>query len=57
MRTWAARQGYGHEASEAALAHSVQRDALAKAYQQHGYADEAGEVLRGWQRHLEGLME
>ncbi|WP_209599406.1 integrase arm-type DNA-binding domain-containing protein [Ruegeria sp. HKCCSP351] len=56
LRTWAAANGYGHEASEAALAHEVQRDALAKAYQQHDYAEEAAEVLRGWQNHVQELV-
>ncbi|WP_181893042.1 tyrosine-type recombinase/integrase [Falsiruegeria mediterranea] len=56
LRTWAARQGYGYDASEAALGHTVQRTALDKAYQQHSYAEEAAEVLRGWQRHIEGLV-
>ncbi len=56
LRTWAAAQGYDHEASEAALAHSVQRDGLAKAYQQHDFRDEAAEVIRGWQNHVEGLV-
>ncbi len=56
MRTWAAAKGYGHEAAEAALAHQVQRDALAKAYMQHDFAKEAGEVIRGWQKHLEAVV-
>lgn len=56
LRTWAAKQGFGHEASEAALAHSVQRDALAAAYQHHDYREESGEVIRAWQNHVERLV-
>ncbi len=56
MRTWAAASGYGYEASEAALAHEVQRTALDKAYMQHSYAEEAAEVLRGWQNHVQELV-
>ncbi len=56
LRTWAAAKGFGHDASEAALAHSVQRDALSQAYQQHTYEDEAAEVLRGWQTHLKEVV-
>ncbi|MCU9837565.1 integrase family protein [Ruegeria sp. WL0004] len=56
LRTWAARQGHGHEASEAALGHSVHKSELESVYQRHDYQDEAAEVIRGWQRHLEALV-
>jgi hypothetical protein len=56
FRTWAAAQGFGHDACEVALAHVVQKDALARAYMQHSYADEAGEVLRKWQKHIENMV-
>lgn len=56
LKTWAARENINDLHSEAALGHVVQKTALDRAYQQHGYAAEAGEVLRRWQNHVEGLV-
>ena len=56
MRTFFAANGINDNAAEAALAHTVQKDQLAKAYQQHDYRAEAGEALLTWQHYVERLV-
>ena len=55
IRTFFAANGIDDSAAEAALAHTVQKDQLAKAYQQYDFREEAGEALLAWQTHVERI--
>ena len=55
MRTFFAANGVSDNAAEAALAHTVQKDQLAKAYMHHDFREEAGKALLTWQHHVERL--
>lgn len=56
LRTWAAANGYPDVVAEAAIAHQVAKDPLAKVYQRHGFEKEAGELLLAWQAHVEKVV-
>ena len=56
LKTWAMTKNLPDLASEAALAHTVQKSDLARAYMQHNFSDEGSEVLRKWQRHVKEVV-
>ena len=56
LRTWAAEHGYPDVVAEAAIAHQVAKDPLAKAYQKHSYEREAGELLLAWQTYVADVV-
>ncbi|HEX2429395.1 MAG TPA: integrase arm-type DNA-binding domain-containing protein [Aestuariivirgaceae bacterium] len=57
FRSWAARTpSIGRDAAETALAHTIHRDDVDKAYQRHKFEDEAEAAFHRWQRHIERLV-
>jgi integrase len=56
LRTYAEQHGHHPLAAEAAIAHSIQKTDLDKAYQQHNYSAAADKVLLDWQNHVEKMV-